>query len=67
MTTGTTDPVLPVAMLVWDWEALNGKGTDWVTERDREERISTRAVWLNDGVGSEGFEGTVPAGNTENM
>lgn len=54
-------------MLVWDWEALNGKGTDWVTERDREERISTRAVWLNDGVGSEGFEGTVPAGNTENM
>lgn len=52
---------------VGDSKTLNGKGTDWDTIRDKDERISTNAVWLKVEIGSEGCEGTVPAGNTENM
>ncbi len=45
---------VPDVTLVGNSETLSGKGTDWDTTRDKDERISTNAVWLKDETGSKG-------------
>ena len=53
------------ALLVLGGELSNGKVIVWDTRREREERISIKAVWLKGIAASDVCIGTVPAGKIE--